>query len=157
MVGRHILIKRGITMKLSTGKVPFVLEFDNGAVETIYFNPSDPDLSVRMKDFQRLVDERIKALGDLEVNADGTAKDGSEAAETVRSIQNILSEEIDRAFNSKISDTVFKYCSPFAIVGGNYFVLQFLEGITPEIESRVREARLSTEKSMDKYLNKYGK
>ena len=33
-----------MAMKLSTGKVAFPIEFDNGAKETIYFNPNDPDL-----------------------------------------------------------------------------------------------------------------
>ena len=36
-----------MAMKLSTGKVAFPIEFDNGAKETIYFNPNDPDLFVR--------------------------------------------------------------------------------------------------------------
>jgi hypothetical protein len=36
-------------MKLSTGKVAFPIEFDNGDKQTIYFNPNDPDLMIRMK------------------------------------------------------------------------------------------------------------
>ena len=42
-------------MKLNTGKQAFPIEFDNGDVQNIYFNPNDPDLAIRMKDFQRRV------------------------------------------------------------------------------------------------------
>ena len=40
-------------MKLSTGKVAFPIEFDNGDKQNIYFNPSDPDLAIRMRDFEK--------------------------------------------------------------------------------------------------------
>ena len=42
-----------MAMKLSTGKVAFPIEFDNGAKETIYFNPNDPDLFVRFSNFEK--------------------------------------------------------------------------------------------------------
>ena len=41
-----------MAMKLSTGKIAFPIEFDNGDKDCIYFNPNDPNLSIRLKDFQ---------------------------------------------------------------------------------------------------------
>lgn len=145
-------------MKLSTGKVAFPIEFDNGETEVIYFNPNDPDLAVRMKDFETLINKRVEELGNISVGTDGTPTDrDAENIEAVRQIQQVMYEEIDRAFNSKISDKVFKYCSPFAVVDGNYFILAFIEGIMPEIEKSVAKANAKVESQMDKYLSKYGK
>lgn len=143
-------------MKLNSGKQAFTLEFDEGT-ETIYFNPLDPELGVRMADFERNVSERTKEYEDLDTNPDGTVNGGADAVEKLRKILAIVKEEIDRAFNSEISATVFKYCSPFAIVNGDYFILQFIEGIKPEIEKRVNEGNALANKTLNERLAKYGK
>lgn len=143
-------------MKLNTGKQAFILEFDEG-IETIYFNPCDPELGVRMADFEKNVSERTKEFENLDTNADGTANGGADAVENLRKILNVVYEEIDKAFNSNISATVFKYCSPFAIVNGDYFILQFIEEIKPEIEERVSESNRVANKKLDERLAQYGK
>lgn len=143
-------------MKLSTGKQAFTLEFDEG-IEKIYFNPCDPELGVRMADFEKNVSDRTKEFEDLDTNADGAANGGADAVEKLRKILEVVYEEVDKAFNSKISATVFKYCSPFAIVDGDYFILQFIEGIKPEIEKRVNEGDTLVDKKLNDRLAKYGK
>lgn len=143
-------------MKLSTGKVAFPIEFDNGDCETIYFNPNDPDLSIRLKDFQKKVEERLKDVGDIKLNEKGEP-DNIELIEDFRKVQGILCEEIDNAFNGDISAKVFKHCSPFALVDGNYFIIQFIEAIKPEIERKIRESRKEIDEKMKKHLLKYGK
>ena len=140
-------------MKLSTGKVAFPIEFDNGNKTAIYFNPNDPDLFIRIKNFEGIVLERIKAFGEIELSNDGTPIK-TEEIETFEKMQNILKEELDRAFGGEISGEVFKYCSPFAIVGGEYFIMQFIKAITPEIGKHIQKA--SAER-MAKHLDKYGK
>ena len=52
-------------MVLSTGKVAFTIEFDNGDKQNIYFNPNDKKIMERIKAFEGKVNEKIKAL-DLE-------------------------------------------------------------------------------------------
>ncbi len=143
-------------MKLSTGKIAFPIEFDNGDKQNIYFNPNDPDLAVRMKDFQSKVESRTKDLEDLRLKQDGTPED-VEAIEKFRQIRNILCEELDIAFNGDISSVVFKHCSPFAIVGGDYFIMQFLAAIKPEIEKQVQKANSAVEKKMKKHIAQYVK
>ncbi len=143
-------------MKLSTGKVAFPIEFDNGDKQNIYFNPSDPDLSIRMKDFEKRVEERTKDFKDIKLSADGTPEDES-LIENFREVRNILCDELDIAFGSKISDVVFKHCSPFAIVDGDYFILQFIEAIKPEIEKHIKKANAQAEKKMQKHIAKYMK
>ena len=140
-------------MKLSTGKVAFPIEFDNGNKTAIYFNPNDPDLFIRIKNFEGIVLERIKAFGEIELSNDGTPIK-KEEIETFEKMQNILKEELDRAFGGEISGEVFKYCSPFAIVGGEYFIMQFIKAITPEIGKHIQKASADR---MAKHLDKYSK
>lgn len=143
-------------MKLSTGKVAFPIEFDNGDKDTIYFNPSDPNLFVRFTEFEKKIDERLKDVKDYELNADGTVK-SEELAESFKKINNIVCEELDTAFGSKISDVVFKHCSPFAIVDGEYFIVQFVEALKPEIQKHIKKAQAENAKKMEKHTGKYKK
>ena len=143
-------------MKLSTGKVAFPIEFDNGDKQTIYFNPNDPDLMIRMKSLNEKVQDKINGLEDVELNEEGNPTQISQI-ETFEKMQNILKEELDYAFGGSVSAIVFKHCSPFAIVGGEYFVVQFIEAITPEIEKHIKKANADVEKRMSKHIDKYKK
>lgn len=144
-------------MKLSTGKIAFPIEFDNGDKTAIYFNPSDPNLAIRLKDFKDRISERIKDIDEVELTNEGVPSldEGLAAIEQYRSATNALCEELDIAFGGDISAEVFKYCSPFAIVDGRYFVIQFIEAISPEIEKYAREANAKAEKNMEKHIAKY--
>lgn len=141
-------------MKLNTGKIAFPIEFDNGDKQKIYFNPNDPDLAIRMKDFQGKVESRTKDLENLRLGPDGTPED-TEAIERFRDIRNILCEELDSAFNGEISAVVFKHCSPFAVVNGDYFIMQFIEGIKPEIEKHIKKSNAAVEQNMQKHIANY--
>ena len=52
-------------MKLSTGKVAFPIEFDNGDKAVIYFNPNDRGIQERIQGFEASIEKRIKEI-DLE-------------------------------------------------------------------------------------------
>lgn len=145
-----------MAMKLSTGKVAFPIEFDNGDKDCIYFNPNDPNLSIRLTDFQDKITARVKELDDMRLNAEGKPEDSS-VIEDFRKFQNVLFEELDIAFGGEVSAVVFKHCSPFAIVSGDYFIMQFVEAIKPEIEKHIKKANADVEKKMAKHLNKYKK
>ena len=145
-----------MAMKLSTGKVAFPIEFDNGDKDCIYFNPNDPNLSIRLTDFQDKITARVKELDDMRLNAEGKPEDNS-VIEDFRKFQNVLFEELDIAFGGEISAVVFKHCSPFAIVSGDYFIMQFIEAIKPEIEKHIKKANADIEKKTAKHLNKYKK
>ena len=143
-------------MKLSTGKVAFPIEFDNVAIETIYFDPNDPNLAIRLKDLQENVNKKMSEIEDIKLNNDGTPTD-TKVIDDFEKIQNVLCNELDIAFGGEISSVVFKYCSPFAIVNGDYFLIQFIEAIKPEIEKHIKKANADVEKKMAKHLNKYKK
>ena len=143
-------------MKLSTGKVAFPIEFDNGDKQTIYFNPNDPDLMIRIKNFGARVQEKIKDLEDVELTNEGKPKH-IEQVETFEKMQNIIKFELDYIFGGSVSDVVFKHLSPFAIVDGEYFVEQFIKAITPEIEHEIKKAKSNVANRISKHIDKYSK
>lgn len=167
-------------MKLSTGKVAFPIEFDNGDVQNIYFNPSDPELATRLMAAKDKISVRVQNLkfDDFELSNSGepvaiesiedvqSLTDEQMAAITARAesiskvvtdTKQIIFDELNSAFDSDVSSVVFKYCSPFAIVDGNYFILNFLEAIAPEIKRYVEKANKDAEKKMQKHIGKYQK
>ena len=141
-------------MVLNTGKVEFTIQFDNGDEGKIYFNPNDPDLMLRMKEMQSRIFDRTAEFEDVELTNEGKPIDIS-MTENFEKMQNILKDELDRAFGGAVSDVVFKHCSPFAIVNGNYFIIQFIEAIKPEIEKHIKAANAEVQKKMQKHISKY--
>lgn len=167
-------------MKLNTGKIAFPIEFDNGDIQNIYFNPSDPELGTRLIKAKDFISSRIEeiSMDDFELSNDGEPVDfesledtegltdeqmenlikkGEKVSELFDKTKQIIYEELNKAFDSDVSSVVFKYCSPFAIVDGNYFILNFLEGIAPEIKRYVEKANKDAEKKMQKHIGKYVK
>ena len=129
-------------MKLSTGKVAFPIEFDNGDKAVIYFNPNDRGIQERIQGFAASVEKRIKEI-DLEkykakfgdkmtVNFDIenpekllelSAKELQEVKNRLSAVtdieaeyNNAVKDELDVVFGSKISDVAFRYCEPFDTV-----------------------------------------
>lgn len=139
-------------MKLSTGKIAFPIEFDNGEVEKIYFNPNDPELAMRMSELHETVSKRMNEFSEIETDTEGNPVKKTDI-EQLRQMKNILCEELNKAFGSDVSSVVFKYCSPFAIVDGEYFVIQFEKTIAPEIKKIVEKSH----EKMLKHIGKYAK
>lgn len=129
-------------MKLSTGKVAFPIQFDNGDTAVIYFNPNDRGIQERIKGFEKSVDQRIKEISiekykeqfsktsAVEIDLDDIDKIFDMSADQFESLQSRLDivksiekeynqaikDELDVVFNSKISDVAFRYCEPFDTV-----------------------------------------
>lgn len=125
-------------MRLSTGKVAFKLEFDNGDTGTIYINPNDRTIHDRINDFQKHIDTKIKAINTDKYRE---AFNGESKLESIDALfdmpaselqslygnlniinaleaeyNDAIKDELDEVFASKISDVVFKYCQPFDMV-----------------------------------------
>ncbi len=145
-----------MAMKLNTGKIAFPIEFDNGDKECIWFNPNDPGLSIRLKDFQEQMTAKFKTIENMQLNPDGFP-DNDNLIEEFREVQTFIFEGLNCAFGNDICSVVFKHCSPFAITDGTYFILQFIEAVKPEIEKQIKKANAEVEKKMAKHLNKYAK
>jgi hypothetical protein len=145
-----------MAMKLSTGKIAFPIEFDNGDKDCIYFNPNDPELMIRLTNFKDTIGAKMDKFDDVELGADGKPENESFIG-VFAEMQKEFYKELDFAFGGNISSVVFKHCSPFAIVGGEYFIIQFVNAITPEIEKHVKKANIEVKKKMEKHLEKYSK
>ena len=129
-------------MKISTGKVGFPIEFDNGDKAVIYFNPNDRSIQQRIQEFEEKIEKRIKEI-DLEkykskfggdevtsIDLDDPEKLLEMSADELKALQGKLDaineldeefnqsikDELDVVFGSKISDVAFRYCQPFDTV-----------------------------------------
>lgn len=143
-------------MKLSVGLKPFKIEFDNGEVETIYFNPSDPDLAIRMNEFSKRIPEIFAELAEIKLGQTEDDFDVNEL-EIIKAARENFSKELDTAIGNPVSDSVFKYCSPFAIIGGKCFALIFIDELSKEIKKATQAAIRSFDKKTEDRLAKAGK
>lgn len=128
-------------MKLSTNKVAFLLEFDNGDTAKIFINPNDHAIIEKIKAFEKKVEERTKTI-DIQKHMSDFNDDLSQInfenpevlfslsrdtldtlqkrAEAVADVEfqynDIIKSELDEVFNSNISEAAFKYCRPLDVV-----------------------------------------
>lgn len=129
-------------MKLSTGKVAFPIEFDNGDKAVIYFNPNDRGIQERIQNFEKSIQNRVEKIN-LEryknelkdENYVGTGLSDpsklfemsmeeldkikhnlSVVSDIATEYNNAVKDELDNIFGSIISNDVFRYCEPFDTV-----------------------------------------
>lgn len=128
-----------MAMKLTTGKVPFPIEFDNGDKQTIYFNPQSKTFWEKIEKFAESMDERFKRINidkhkdifddGIEIRVDMTdfnammslskeqldslVKKTKAIDEIEDEYQNAIKAELDDIFESPVSTIVFKYARPF--------------------------------------------
>ena len=169
-------------MVLSTGKVAFTIEFDNGDKQNIYFNPNDKKIMDRIKSFESEVNKKIQALdfkkyenqfeGGIDFDFSDTEKLFDLSVEEMENISNKLNaiggiegeynqaikEEIDIVFNSKISEVAFKYCEPLDVVvlddnSREMYIMLFLRWLMEEI----KKYGLKNSQDMEKHIAKYQK
>lgn len=143
----------GNKIVLETGLKTYDINFtDRGVTASISFNPADADLAVRFDDFKDRVMDQLKSFDDIELNANGEAKDLG-FVEPLRKATQIIKDELDIAFGNAISNTIFQFCSPFALINGKYFVVQVMEAIAPIIRDGIK----AESKKLEKHLGKYAK
>lgn len=129
-------------MKLSTGKVAFPIEFDNGDKAFISFNPNDRGIQQRIQNFEQSAEKKIKEIDlekyrsrfedgkNFEIDLENPEKLLEMSPEELQALQNRLDavadieaeynqavkDELDVVFDSKVSDAAFRYCQPFDTV-----------------------------------------
>lgn len=129
-------------MKLSTGKVAFPIEFDNGDKQTIYFNPNDREFIKRVMNLENSIESRTKQIDiekyksqlddgiNINLNIENFSQIEELSPEEVASLkkkigaivdidleyQQTLKDELNDIFKSDISSQIFKYCEPMDMV-----------------------------------------
>lgn len=173
-------------MKLSTGKVAFPIEFDNGDVETIYFNPNDRDFIKRVFNFEKSIDERVKGINlekykgkfenGININVDDYSAIENMSAEDIAALrdkaeaiididaeyQKAIKDELNDIFKDDISAKVFKYCQPLDIVvipneNGNETSEMFIMLFLRAFEEELKKYQNKVSPAMQKHLDKYKK
>jgi hypothetical protein len=174
-------------MKLSTGKVGFPIEFDNGDKEIIYFNPNDRGIQERIKGFEKAVEKRIKEIdlekyksrfegNEIEIDLENPEKLLEMSAEELATLQerldavndiereynNAVRDELDVVFGGKISEIAFRYCEPFDTViveddGGNAKREMYIMHFLHWLMVELKKYGAENKSAMDKHITKYAK
>lgn len=167
-------------MKLSTGKIAFPLQFDNGDIENIMINPHDKGLQERIKGFEASIQGRLQKIN-LEkhkgafvdgvdiANLDFTklmdmsaeelekiTKQTDAMAEIDKELEKEFCEEIDAIFDSDVSAKAFKYVPPLAMVTDEngeceLYILLVLKALAIEIQKYGNKMNNATNKYVAKY------
>ena len=176
-----------MAMKLSTGKVAFPIEFDNGDKAVIYFNPNDRGIHKRIKGFKASIKQRIKEIdlekyksrfdGNIpEIDLDNPEKLLEMSDDELKNLQNRLDavneieaeyntavkDELDVVFGCKISDVAFRYCQPFDTVivedeNGNEKREMYIMHFIHWLMVELKKYGAENKSAMDKHLAKYRK
>ena len=174
-------------MKLSTGKVAFPIEFDNGDKAVIYFNPNDRGIQDRIKSFEASIEKRIKEIDlekyksrfdgnvpEIDIDnpekllelSDNELKNLQSRLDAVNEIEEeynkAIKEELDVVFGDKISDVAFRYCQPFDTVivedeNGNEKREMYIMHFIHWLMIELKKYGLENKSAMDKHLAKYRK
>ena len=167
-------------MKLSTGKVAFPLQFDNGDVENIFINPHDAGLQDRIKGFETSIHERLQKINlekhkdafvdgvdisnlDFSKLMDMSAEELEKITKQTDAINEIDKElekefcaEIDSIFQSDVSSKAFKYVPPLAMVINEngeceMYIMLVLKALSIEIQKYGNKMNSATNKYVAKY------
>ena len=167
-------------MKLSTGKVAFPLQFDNGDVENIFINPHDTGLQTRIRNFENSIKERLKKInlekhkdafvdgvdiGNLDFTKlmdmsaeelDKITKQTDAMAEIDKELEREFCAEIDDIFQSDVSSKAFKYVPPLAMVTDEngeceMYIMLVLKALAVEIQKYGDKMNNATNKYVAKY------
>lgn len=138
---------------IDTGLVRFELPFDRGP-EEIFFNPNDTGFFVRLKDLLDFLPEKYKEAFER-FNAEGVTKE--EQINITRQVNEEICEQFDVAFGNKVSDKIFKWCSPTSVVRNlkMYYPYYFLQMISPDIEKETGEAMAEIQEEIKKISSKH--
>lgn len=144
-------------IKVDGGLETFEIEFKgrNETVE-IAFNPNDLDLPKRLMEAQKIIEEKSKNVKQFEIGEDGLP-DADSCIAYVENLNQIVYDAVDYAFDNEVSTAIFKHCSPYGIVNGEYFIQHFLQQITPVIEKTIKNNQKKVNENMNKHLAKYVK
>ena len=174
-------------MKLSTGKVAFPIEFDNGDKAVIYFNPNDRGIQERIQGFEASIEKRIKEIDlekyksrfegnvteiDLE-NPEKLLEMSSDELKALRGrldavneieaeYNNAVKDELDVVFGGKISDVAFRYCQPFDTVivedeSASEKREMYIMHFIHWLMVELKKYGAENKSAMDKHLSKYAK
>lgn len=144
-------------INIKTGLKTFKINFsDRNESAEISFNPADSELSNRLFKAQKMIEKKADSIESFDVDENGVPN-VDEYIRCMDETNQAVYDAVDYAFGNKISDKLFAYCSPFAVVDGKYFIVTFFEQIAPVIRNIVEKEGSKASEEAQKYINKYKK
>ncbi len=132
-----------MAVTLKTGSLEYIdIEFDRGDKFQLGFNPADPDLLIKFKNFSENLKKYQSKLDE---------KKELDFAGVYEEVVSEIKLDVDSIFRSPVSEMIFKYTSPLAIVDDELFVTLFFSAILPEIKDKIKQSNERMKKHTEKY------
>lgn len=147
-----------MAVTLGTGLKSIQINYEDAPGEyfLIQFNPKDPQLVTRLNSFTSNLQSRTMGVERIKLGEDGKPVD-NQYIEVFDNITDILCEELDKVFAKPISKELFKYCGPFAIIDDEFFIVNFINAIEPEVQAIMDDSLKEVRRAMNKHTDKYKK
>jgi hypothetical protein len=137
---------------LDLGEEYVELTINNDESRVIRIDLNDFGIIERINESYKKIDEFQKTHKDVEMKADGTVADGLEkSAEILKAFNNLIREQIDFIFDSKVSDVVFGNKNPLSMVNGVPLYERFITALEPYIKKIAEKESAEAQKRISKY------
>lgn len=117
---------------------------------SFWFNPADTGIVNRHSVVEKKIPEIFEALKMHDIDSKGEPID--ESFEAVKKLEEAVIEQIDYLLNSDTKSSFFATVSPFASVGGKFYVEQVLDVIRMIIEGYYAEEMKKQKKRSEAYM-----
>lgn len=143
-----------LTIDDGTRAIPVENQFGQ-PICTIHIRPADISILDRYTAMREGLDEMLKPLEGIGVNADGTAEFEQDWAK-LKAVEAALIERLNRLLDTTESARIFESRNPFSSVGGRFFCENVLDAIGDLIANAITEEAEQTQKRIAKYMPEDG-
>lgn len=138
------------SINIDTGRKEISIIRDGENVGSIFFSPTDPAIVARLTDMQK----DLASIDFSNFDAAIQAEDSDAFAEEMKALDQRIRAQLDYAFGSPVSDTVFGSGFAFALSGGTSYAEQFVTGALKIIRDEAAKAQKAAQARQDKYLKR---
>lgn len=129
------------------------LTINNDESRVIRIDLTDIGMIERLNESYKKIEEFQNTHENIEINSDGSPADGlSQSAEILKSFRNLIKEQIDYIFDSKVADIVFGNKNPLSTVKGVPLYERFLKALKPYIDEIAKREKKESRKKIEKYM-----
>lgn len=138
-----------------TERVPIQNKFGD-EIGVFFIRPTDVGIADRYNAFVRDFDSIVKPIEQVELNNDGTAKDGdAQAMAALKEAEKRLFEALNTLFDGNFSEAFFGRMHPFSPVGGRFYCERALDAVGQYIGQRFDHEMQMTNARVEKYTHGY--
>lgn len=138
------------SINIDTGRKEIAIIRDGENVGSIFFSPADPAIVARLTDMQK----DLASIDFSNFDAAIQAEDSEAFSEELKQLDRRIRDQLDYAFGSPVSDTVFGSGYAFALSGGMSSAEQFVTGALKYIRAEAEKEQQAAQARQDKYLKR---